>query len=204
MEEEIWKDIPGYEGRYRVSSWGRVMSMNFEGRCGPRLLRGTVSCYGYRVVTLYKDGKEKKWFVHRLVAIAFIPNPGNKPMIDHIDTVRTNNHIENLRWCTLTENQNNPLTLKKFSQTSTGRRFSEETRKRMSAIHKEIHFTPIYQLSLSGEIIKEWPGLKIAAEELGVQHRSISQCCRGRYKTAGGYKWKYKYPEKARKTKKPW
>lgn len=202
MEDEIWKDVPGYEGRYRVSSWGRVMSMNFEGRCGPRLLKGVINTNGYRVVDLYKQLKPQKWLVHRLVAIAFIPNPDNKPMIDHIDTVRTNNRVENLRWCTLTENQNNPITLMKFSQTSRGRRFSEETKKRLSEIQKKIQLTPVYQLSIDGEIIKEWAGIKMAAEDLGIQRRSISHCCRGRYKTAGGYKWIYKHPEKVRKTKK--
>lgn len=185
-----------------VSSYGRVMSLNFEGRCGPRILKGTINTSGYCVVDLYKQLKPQKWLVHRLVAIAFIPNPDNKPMIDHIDTVRTNNRVENLRWCTLRENQNNPITLIKFSQTSTGRRFSKETKEKLSEIHKRIQLTPVCQLSIDGETIKEWPGILIAEKELGINRKSISRCCRGKYKTAGGYKWKYKYPEKVRKIKK--
>lgn len=204
MEEEIWKDVPGYEGRYKVSTYGRVMSMNFEGRCGPRLLKGVINGHGYRIVDLYKELKPKKWPVHRLVALAFIPNPENKPMIDHIDTIRTNNHVDNLRWCTLTENQNNPLTLVKFSLTSKGRKHSEESRRKMSDSLKGKNVAPIYQLSLDGGIIKEWDCIRRASNELDIDHRSISQCCRGRYNTAGGYKWRYKNPEKARKTKKPW
>ena len=110
---EIWKDIDRYEGLYQVSNFGRVKSIGYGKE---RVLKAGVNSRGYLNVVLFKDGKGKSFTVHRLVAIAFIPNPENKEQIDHIDTVRTNNRVSNLRWCTQEENQNNSLTKKRRSK----------------------------------------------------------------------------------------
>jgi len=107
MRMEVWKDITGYEGRYKVSSFGRLKSLS-NGKWGFRpvtaIIIGTVSC-GYRRVQLRdRNGRYKGRLVHRLVAEAFIPNPENKPCINHIDGDKANNHIDNLEWCTYSEN----------------------------------------------------------------------------------------------------
>ena len=111
---EIWKAIPGYESHYEVSSMGRVRSMDritthprnktmFLPRRG-RILKWEFDKYGYPVVTLSKDGKIRTFKIHRLVAMAFIPNPDNLPQIDHINAKRYDNRPENLRWCTTQDN----------------------------------------------------------------------------------------------------
>lgn len=103
LKNEYWRDVIGFEGLYSVSSLGRV-----KGR--EKILKPSDNGKGYMTVCLYKDGKSYRKYIHRLVAEAFIPNPDNKPQIDHIDTVKTNNSVENLRWTTPEENGNNPTT----------------------------------------------------------------------------------------------
>lgn len=123
MEE--WRDIEGYEGLYQVSNEGRVKALdrfvdNYWGTkqfVRERILKATNDKNGYLTVSLCKDGKEKKSKVHRLVAEAFIPNTENKPCIDHINTIKDDNRVDNIRWCTPKENSNNPLTRKRISET---------------------------------------------------------------------------------------
>lgn len=108
---EIWKDIEGYEGLYQVSNLGRVKSLSRHcpskggsiRRVQERQLRFKTDRYGYLCLGLNNAGKTH-FTVHRLVAAAFIPNPDLKPCVNHIDGVKTNNHIDNLEWCTVREN----------------------------------------------------------------------------------------------------
>ena len=102
--EEIWKDIKGYEGIYQVSNFGNVRRVKM-------LKQYYDESKGYNVVCLSKNGNSKVVKVHQLVAKAFIPNPDNKSCIDHINTDRTDNRVENLRWVSIKENMNNPLTI---------------------------------------------------------------------------------------------
>lgn len=120
MEEiEIWKDVLGYEGLYQVSNLGRVKSLSRKVKFGwsyritPSVIvnpslrkRKSEFEIGYYVVGLHKDGKTKYIYIHRLVALHFIPNTDNKPQIDHIDGDTSNNKASNLRWCTAKENNN--------------------------------------------------------------------------------------------------
>ena len=107
--EEIWKDVKGYEGVYRVSSFGRVRSLDRVSSIG-RKLKGKVLkqkvTKGYNMVSLSKDGNPKGKTVSRLVAKTFIPNPENKPEVNHIDENKQNNHVDNLEWVTAKENAN--------------------------------------------------------------------------------------------------
>lgn len=105
--EEIWRDVPGYEELYKVTSKGRVIG--YSRNCY-RELKPFKDKDGYLKVNLYKDKSIKQVFVHRLVARAFIENPEDFPEVDHIDGNRQNNTVSNLRWCTRTMNQNNPVT----------------------------------------------------------------------------------------------
>lgn len=120
MTEE-WKDVIGYEGLYLVSSKGQIKSL---GRTTDRGSKGSVTypeklltlfkdCRGYYHVNLVRDKRIRQKSVHRIVAEAFIPNPLKLPAVDHIDTDKSNNSVDNLRWCTAKENINNPLTHKK-------------------------------------------------------------------------------------------
>ena len=98
---EIWRDVEGYGGKYQVSNLARVRSL-YRGKT--KLLKPDTIHTGYLRVTLCKDGKTKYPFVHRLVAQAFIPNPDNKPQVNHIDGDKTNNYVSNLEWVTAAEN----------------------------------------------------------------------------------------------------
>lgn len=181
MEEEIWKDVPGYEGRYMVSSYGRVMSLNYMHTGSARIMVQTIGTDGYCQLLLFKDGKAKFWQVHRLVATVFIPNPYNKKCVDHINGIKTDNRVDNLRWCTYKENVNNPV-----------------TRPKMGVCNKQC----VIQMTLDGEYVREWDSVTNAAIGIGAKVGPISACCRGASKYSYGYKWRYKYPEKVRKVKK--
>lgn len=108
IEGEIWRNIDNHPNYY-VSNLGRVRKEN--------IILNEYNRNGYRTVSLRsKDGKQHTYAVHRLVGEAFIPNPENKPQIDHINTVRNDNRVENLRWVSVFENITNPITLKRLEQ----------------------------------------------------------------------------------------
>lgn len=112
MENEVWKDIPNYEGLYQVSNLGRVKSLskNIKGRNYKEIIKvPSLGGKGYYRLPLCKNGKNKYFYIHRLVAKAFIPNFNNKPTVDHIDRNKLNNEVSNLRWATYKEQIANRL-----------------------------------------------------------------------------------------------
>lgn len=127
---EEWRPVVGYEGLYEVSDWGRVKSVDrieifFNNKCNKNTIRkrkGRIinidyNCKGgYGRIYLNKDGNEIKKRIHRVVAETFIPNPDNKPCVGHWDCNVTNNKVENLYWCTVVENNNNPITKQRQSE----------------------------------------------------------------------------------------
>lgn len=106
--KEVWKPIDGYDGLYEVSNLGRVRSLEFRNGTGAhrrtKIMNQTDNGHGYKIVGFKVGYKRKNHYVHRLVAKAFIPNPDNLPVIDHIDHDRSNNHVSNLRWMTQGDN----------------------------------------------------------------------------------------------------
>ena len=102
MNKEIWKNIDGYLN-YMVSNFGRIKNINYRGTGKTKFIKGTKH-NNYTHITLSKNNKLKAYLLHRLVAEAFIPNPENKPCINHKDCNRQNNRADNLEWCTQKEN----------------------------------------------------------------------------------------------------
>ena len=103
MTEEVWKDIAGYEGIYKVSNLGNIKSFR---KNKETVLKPYTTSQGYKQARLFKDGKSKGFFVHRLVAQAFLPNPENLPCINHKNEVKDDNRLENLEWCSYKYNSN--------------------------------------------------------------------------------------------------
>lgn len=167
LEEEIWKDIVGYENYYQISNWGRVKSLKYNHSNFQKILRTQLTKKGYVRVTFQIKKKRKSFSVHRLVAEAFIPNPENKPQVNHKDTNKQNNKLENLEWNTNGENQRHSVT--------NGLKFMKKT----------------LQYDLKGNFIKEWNSTKEIERELGIYNARISRCCLGEYTHTHGYIFVY-------------
>ena len=169
------KEIEEFED-YQISDDGRVWSKKSN-----KWLKSYMDRGGYFFVCLYKDGVNHNKRVHRLIAEAFIPNPDNKPCIDHINTVKTDNRVENLRWVSYKENNNNPITMKKYCETHKGKNFIKKKLK------------TVYQYTLDGKLVKKWKSATDAELKglKGFTNSGISMCCRGKLKKHKGFKWSY-------------
>lgn len=176
-KDEIWRDVKGFEGRYQVSNKGNIFSVDriVRGKkWGGRTLKPIHDKNGYLTVALYENGVGKNKKIHRLVSEAFLPNPNNYLEINHIDENKTNNHVENLEWCTREHNINH------------GKR-TEKVSKRVRAIN--IKTGEVITFSSTSE-----------AGRKGYHQGSVAAACRGVYNTGGGnlyrgYRWYYEEGE---------
>ena len=172
------KDFPDY---YATDS-GDIYSRNYErtGRIKKLILvKGNT---GYLRVCLHKNKKQFNKSVHRLVAKAFIPNPENKPYINHKNGIKTDNRVENLEWCTQSENSKHAYRiLGRVPPCPTKGKFGKD-----NPLSKKI-----IQIK-DGVVIAEFCGINDAERATGIKRQNISQCCRGIRKSAFGYQWKYK------------
>lgn len=166
---EIWRDITGYEELYQVSNLGRVKSLGNDKNRKEKILKPSKNKCGYLTICLHNDNKIKNFKVHRLVAEAFIPNPENKPEVNHEDGNKENCCVSNLTWATKSENM-------------------------MHAYKKNLINTRkvVLQFDNNNNLVKEWFSIREAERSLKIKHQSICRCCLGKRKTAGGYKWEYK------------
>lgn len=196
--EEIWKPIKGYEGFYKVSDYGRIFSVerwvcDTIGRrylIKGHIMQPQIGSSGYYQICLSKDNKSKTHKVHRLVAEAFIPNPDNKLYIDHINTIRTDCRACNLRWVTLLENSNNPIT-KHHAKHGRKKEVIKREIKR-NAITKESSNYPqkLYRYTLSGEFVDEFHSMLDAELSTGIEMSGIRKALNKSYKSSGGYLWR--------------
>lgn len=124
LENEVWTDVPDYEGYYQVSNLGRIKSLSREiynsGVRPEKILKQNYDNYGYFRICLQKKGRLKPYIVSRLVAICFIPNPNNKPIVNHINGIKTDNRVVNLEWATASENVNHAINNNLFNYKKRG------------------------------------------------------------------------------------
>ena len=192
---EIWRHIDGYED-YMVSSQGRVKAVENPLRATHRsehFLKQTHNHGGYKMVSLCKDGVMKSFQVHRLVALAFIDNPECKEYVDHINTIRDDNRVENLRWATLEENNNFELTIKHKSESKKGiknpnyqKPMPENVKLRLKCQKRKV-----LQFDLNNNFIALFNNCADAMESTGITASNINRCCNGRRMTAGNFVWKF-------------
>ena len=186
LYEEVWKDVVGFEGLYQISNMGRVRSLNYAKKKGNVRVMKPYLNRGYWRINFPKGNKKFfHKFIHTLVAEAFIPNVENKPEIDHINTVTTDNRVCNLRWVTKSENQNNPLTLKHKSDAVKGRPLPKEQ------VRKMREENPRSQKVICIETGVVYISASEAARQTGIPQGNISRACRKGGNMAGGYSWKY-------------
>lgn len=188
MEE--WKDIYfveneivyDYRGLYKVSNFGRVKSLiNNRGQKREKILKAGKNKFGYKLISLHKNGKLKTFLIHRLVAHTFIvnDNPIEKIEVNHIDENKVNNHVENLEWCTRKYNMNFGTRNEKHSESMKGKNKGE----------KHGRAILIDRFTLDGQYIDT--KYQFEYVQMGFNQGNISSCCRGRYKSTGGYTFKY-------------
>lgn len=185
--KEIWKDIKGYEGLYKVSNLGRVKSLNYNRTGNEKDLKININEHGYKYVTLCKNSKLKVMTIHRLIANAFIPNPNKYPCVNHKDEVKTNNSIDNLEWCTYKYNNNYGTKKERISKSNTGKKKSKEAVLKMI----EKRSVKVYQYDREINLVKIWKSARECGRN-GYNTGHVASCCRGEEKTHKGYIWSTK------------
>lgn len=178
---EIWKDITGYEGLYQVSNLGNIKRINGSARClKDRTLVIKTKENGYCFVCLCKNNSLKYPHIHRLVALAFIPNPEKKSQVNHKNGIKNDNRLENLEWSTPSENGLHSF--RKLGRVVVGLKGCLNRRSK-----------PIIQKTISGEFIKKYESINIACKENSFNNSIISAVAHNKYgrKTAYGFKWEF-------------
>lgn len=185
--EEIWKPVEEYENLYLISNLGRLKRIKSE-----RILNPFQCTNGYLQFRLTKAGASKNILAHRIIAKAFIPNPSNKPQINHKNGIRTDNSISNLEWCTFEENIADKVERHKNGFKSIYQyKYYKTKRKKKSDKSQGGQPIKVQQYNLNGVLIKEWNSIKEAGKELHINQGNIVNCCKNKRYTAGSYIWKY-------------
>lgn len=188
-QSEVWKPVLGYEGFYEVSSKGRVKNTHYWSchnklveRRPHRILSPETTRDGYKRIVLTKCGIKKHYSVHRLVALAFIPNPDAKPQINHIDENPANNQADNLEWCDGKHNCNYGLHRERISAKQ------KNNKHRSKAVN---------QYDRNGNLLNTYLSTREAERQTGIACEQISRCCKGVNHHAGGFLWEYAIKSKS-------
>lgn len=191
--KEIWRDIAGYEGLYQISNLGNIKSLkrivisakrnDFYYTKNDRVLIKEINKHGYAFQSLYKiiNGQRvrKAFTIHRLVAKAFILNPDNKPCVNHKNGIKTDNRVENLEWCTRSENEQHKYSVLGYKGSHYGK------------FGKNNPGSKIVLQIKNNIVVAKFYGMHEAQRKTGIQFKNISACCRKQRKHAGGYEWSF-------------
>lgn len=183
---EVWKDLVGYEGLYKISNLGKVKrltrkySNQYKSKqiSKEKILKGNKIQNGYLQVKLIKENKSKNLLIHRLVAITFIENPSNYEIVNHKDENKTNNCASNLEWCSVDYNNNYGTKPDRIS-------------KNHSIIGAEKAKKKVAQFNKKNELVNTFESITEASKKTNIKICNISECCKQKRKTAGGYIWKF-------------
>ena len=180
--KEVYKDITGYDGKYKISNFGNVLSTNYRGNTKKQKVLTPIRHHlGYLLVHLVGEGnKVKIKMIHTLVAEAFIPKVEGKRYVNHIDGNKTNNHVSNLEWVTHKENMEHAI--------RTGLRDPHENN-HPRGVNTPNH-KPVLQCAKDGTVIKRWECISDAARYIGCRPGTISNNISGKTKTVRGFVWK--------------
>lgn len=192
MKETRWKPISGYEGYYLVSDKGDVWSVRRKKMLAPKMQKT-----GYLRVALSVDGRVKNFSIHRIVALAFIPNPEGKPTVNHINENKTDNRVENLEWATTREqNTHGTRIARAISNTDWAARsaktdYAEIARKHDYYTMNSAQMKKVVQKDCQGNVVRIFDSIGQAARSVNVSPGHIWQCCNGQRKTCKGSVWEY-------------
>lgn len=180
--KEEWKWIPYFEGYYKISTFGRIMSyMNNKRmeRKQPKLLKFCKQPNGYKRIELRKNCQKTYISIHRLVAITFIPNPDNLPQVNHINEVKTDNSVWNLEWCTAKYNTNYGSGIKRRLKTTDYISIGNK----IKGIHlnRTDSSKSVYQYDLNFNLLNTYPSIRETVRQTGIDRVTISQCCNNKY-----------------------
>ena len=179
-----WKDIVGYENEYQINQFGEIRTL----KDSPKLKKYDVlkpqisKRNGYVYQMLYKNGKEKLLRVHRLVAMAFLPNPNNLPQVNHKDGNKQNNSVDNLEWCEQSYNMKHAY--------KNGLQIPSENQRKAIINTNKLKQKKVCQIK-DGEIINTFSGISEASRQTKISISCISRCCNLKRKSTNGYEWRF-------------
>lgn len=188
--EELWKDIPGYEGIYQASTYGRIRSIDRSIKQG----NGIRKLYG-KIISQYKgrggymrlllhNGRPKNHRVHRLIAITFVKNPYNKYDVNHKNGIKTDNRPENLEFVTKSENTRHLFDVLGFKSKGGPKKGKDNLRSK-----------PVLQYTIDGKFVARYYCTSEIKNKLAINTSHISSCCLGKRKSSHGFIWRYEVKE---------
>ena len=195
MGKEEWRPVLGFESEYSINNSGKVWSCHSN-----KVLKNKCS-HGYFYVSLCSRGFRQERRIHRLVAEAFIPNPHNKPTVNHINEDKADNRVENLEWATTKEQNIHGTRIKRaVSNTDWAARTQKSDYAAIARKHdyysiNRKQMRPLLQFTKHGVLIARHPGVSAAARVIRGNAGGICECLKGRRKTSAGFTWKYETPD---------